>query len=632
MRMKFAVTLALVAVLLGTATSAMATDLYVATTGSDSNPGTQAQPFATINQAASVATAGTTVHVAPGSYNANTTCTDEYGSLTSMVCVNTSGTASAPITFISDTQWGAKLSCQGDGMLFTVYNASYVNIEGFDITCPGTSGGGYGTAISLYANSGHITISGNNIHDISTSQCNSAGAVSTGDTTTSLSYTNAGYNVINGNIIRHVGLTSANSSSPYYCLTHHAIYDGAPHDVITNNIISGAATWGIQLAGNGTCYDTVSANTVFDNGVGGILAENGVHGLDFCNNGETTDYITITDNLIVNNGYTVNSSGAIVGPYYGAAINLYSPQSGGVPGSHNIVSNNMIFGNNTPCGNDEVCTADGQSSLASPVTQQNTITTGTTTAVFTNYQADKNWAPVSSYNFQNYNEVSGSPTIGAGMSTGAPSHDIVNTPRPGSQGYDIGAFQYVGPPSVPTNLNSNPVSSSQINLTWSPSTDKLGVTGYNVFRNGTQVGTSVTAGYNDTGLAASTVYTYAVSAYNAAENTSAQSSSLSAITRGAHFPPIAIGTDVTTTANLNVRQTASASAMLLGTEAVGAVGTVGGGPTTANGHVWWQVNYANGIVGWSIADYLAASAVPSSPHVGMLEPSPPAESAPIFRR
>lgn len=46
--------------------------------------------------------------------------------------------------------------------------------------------------------------------------------------------------------------------------------------------------------------------------------------------------------------------------------------------------------------------------------------------------------------------------------------------------------------------------SSQINLTWTASTDNVGVTGYRVFRNGTQVGTPSGTSYSDTGLTAST--------------------------------------------------------------------------------------------------------------------------------
>jgi len=86
-------------------------------------------------------------------------------------------------------------------------------------------------------------------------------------------------------------------------------------------------------------------------------------------------------------------------------------------------------------------------------------------------------------------------------------------------------------PTVPTGLAATAVSSSQINLTWTASTDNVGVTGYNVYRGGTKIGTSASNSYQDGGLAASTSYMYTVSAFDAAGNTSAQSSSASATTQ-----------------------------------------------------------------------------------------------------
>ena len=82
----------------------------------------------------------------------------------------------------------------------------------------------------------------------------------------------------------------------------------------------------------------------------------------------------------------------------------------------------------------------------------------------------------------------------------------------------------------PTSLSGTAVSSSQINLSWTASTDNVGVTGYKIYRNGTQVGTSATNSYSDTGLTASTAYTYTVSAYDAAGNNSAQSTSINTMT------------------------------------------------------------------------------------------------------
>ncbi|MGO9932943.1 MAG: fibronectin type III domain-containing protein [Steroidobacteraceae bacterium] len=86
------------------------------------------------------------------------------------------------------------------------------------------------------------------------------------------------------------------------------------------------------------------------------------------------------------------------------------------------------------------------------------------------------------------------------------------------------------PPSVPTGLSATAVSSTQINLSWTASTDNVGVTGYDVFRNGTQVGTTTTTSYQDTGLTASTTYSYTVAAYDAAGNVSAQSTAATATT------------------------------------------------------------------------------------------------------
>ena len=89
------------------------------------------------------------------------------------------------------------------------------------------------------------------------------------------------------------------------------------------------------------------------------------------------------------------------------------------------------------------------------------------------------------------------------------------------------------PPTVPTGLTATAASSSQINLSWIASTDNVGVSGYNVFRGGNKIGTSPGTSYQDSGLAASTSYTYNVSAFDAAANTSAQSSAASATTLSA---------------------------------------------------------------------------------------------------
>ncbi len=79
------------------------------------------------------------------------------------------------------------------------------------------------------------------------------------------------------------------------------------------------------------------------------------------------------------------------------------------------------------------------------------------------------------------------------------------------------------PPSVPSGLTATAVSATQINLSWTASTDNVGVVGYKVFQNGMQVTTTTATSYQSTGLAPSTPYSYVVSAFDAAGNVSAQS-------------------------------------------------------------------------------------------------------------
>ena len=75
-------------------------------------------------------------------------------------------------------------------------------------------------------------------------------------------------------------------------------------------------------------------------------------------------------------------------------------------------------------------------------------------------------------------------------------------------------------PSTPP-LTLSAVSSTEIDLSWSPSTDDVGVVGYKIYRGSTQIGTTTTGTtYQDTSLSPSTSYSYNVSAYDASDNVS----------------------------------------------------------------------------------------------------------------
>jgi chitodextrinase len=78
----------------------------------------------------------------------------------------------------------------------------------------------------------------------------------------------------------------------------------------------------------------------------------------------------------------------------------------------------------------------------------------------------------------------------------------------------------VTPPSTPTGLATSAVGQTSATLSWSASSDDVGVTGYRLFRGGTQVGTASGTSYAFGGLACGTSYTLGVAALDAAGNVS----------------------------------------------------------------------------------------------------------------
>ncbi|MGE0113544.1 MAG: fibronectin type III domain-containing protein [Steroidobacteraceae bacterium] len=88
-------------------------------------------------------------------------------------------------------------------------------------------------------------------------------------------------------------------------------------------------------------------------------------------------------------------------------------------------------------------------------------------------------------------------------------------------------------PSTPAALIATVVSVSQINLSWTASTDNVGVTGYRIERctgttctNYVQIATTTTTSYSNTGLTPSTAYRYRVRAHDAAGNLSKYSTAV----------------------------------------------------------------------------------------------------------
>jgi hypothetical protein len=83
------------------------------------------------------------------------------------------------------------------------------------------------------------------------------------------------------------------------------------------------------------------------------------------------------------------------------------------------------------------------------------------------------------------------------------------------------------PPSVPTGLTAAP-GTGQVALSWTASTDNVGVTGYIVRRDGTTIATPATPGYTDTAVTAGQTYGYTVEALDAAANASGQTAAVTA--------------------------------------------------------------------------------------------------------
>ena len=114
-------------------------------------------------------------------------------------------------------------------------------------------------------------------------------------------------------------------------------------------------------------------------------------------------------------------------------------------------------------------------------------------------------------------------------------------------GAAIAAFRAAGgstsdtqAPTAPGSLTAAPINSTQISLSWTASTDNVGVTAYQVERcsgagcsNFATIGSAVTTSFSDGGLTAGTTYQYRVSAQDAALNRSAYSNVATATTPSA---------------------------------------------------------------------------------------------------
>jgi hypothetical protein len=319
-------------ILAGLASSgtAQVNQYYVSPTGSDSNNGTSATTaWQTVNHAdAALALGpdGTVVHVAAGTYTGASGC---YNSgLSAVFCISHGGTSDTRrVTYISDTKWGAIVSGgqvsiigQKDRAGTTPEGApwgQYVTFQDFQVGPYASDGQGIDTR------GAHTDIVGNYVHDIGTNgTCFQSGGI--------VQIPNGGSAVgglIDGNLIVRVGWSTSLQNQS--CNTEHGIYPSFAGVVVSNNVVIGAASKGIQYGGEGACQGVIANNTLIGNGEVGIIMNIG-SGDPICQG--VSDYDTFANNLCVDNGQQAADHGPS-----DACVRIYS-----TTGTHNVVRNNII--------------------------------------------------------------------------------------------------------------------------------------------------------------------------------------------------------------------------------------------------------------------------------------------------
>lgn len=336
------------------------TSFYVSTSGDDKNPGTEAAPWRTIQHAADVARAGSTINVRGGIYE-------------ELVTVESSGNATdGYITFRSypgetATLDGEHLTPQGRSAMLTIHDKSYVRIEGFEIC-------NYRTAehriaplgISVMGAGSHIELLNNNVHNIENTFQGRDRPGSGGNGFGIAVYGTDAKNpisdlVIDGNQVHHLKTGSSeslvvNGNVTSFRITHNVVHDNnnigidvigfertAPDpavDQARDGVVSENMVYNITSKGNPAYGQDQSSDGIYVDGGTRILIErNVIHDVDFGielaseHRDRATSYVTARNNLI----YHCNTAGVSIGGY--------APERGHT--EHCIVINNTLYDDDT---------------------------------------------------------------------------------------------------------------------------------------------------------------------------------------------------------------------------------------------------------------------------------------------
>ncbi|MET0264450.1 MAG: DUF1565 domain-containing protein [Duganella sp.] len=259
--------------------AAVATELYVATTGSDSNPGSKAAPFLTIARAAQAATAGTVVHVAPGVYAGG-------------FRTDSSGTPAARIRYVSDSKWGAKIVPPANSSTAIAWDnrGSYVDIDGFEVDGSNYRAGTRWT-VGLYTGGSFGVVSNSHVHHIGQGACVSGGGIGAD------SYYKGTDNDVLANVVHDIGASG--------CATMYGVFVNSPNSDVKNNLVYGVSDTAVRLW-HDAARVTVSNNTIFAARTGIVVGS----GNPYFSSGPN-DYSRISNNIVYDTAYGVVEQGNI---------------------------------------------------------------------------------------------------------------------------------------------------------------------------------------------------------------------------------------------------------------------------------------------------------------------------------
>jgi parallel beta-helix repeat protein len=513
---------------------AKAATYYVSPSGDDANNGALSTPFRTISHGASLAQAGDTVYVRAGVYN-------------DLVRISSKGTAAAHVGIRaypgeSPVIDGTGTAANTDLVVFS--SAQYVDFSGFEVRNSTHIG------ICVYPGS-FLTISGNNVHG-SVRNGIWAGYSAFGTTSDLTISGNTVWNnvlenqyrTMNGGWAQAIGTQNANRVT----ISGNKIYDNYGEGIAY--VLSDGGTikknevydnYSVEIYLDNAQTTTVDSNLAYTTGNTAYYRSSyPASGIGTANESYSTSNplngLTIVNNIVLNSKYGFYYSNEANGgglqnvtvannTFYKGAVDLVWIAS--AAHANSVVENNVFY----QVGN-VMTNVSG-----SGVTYRNNGWYGGTAGTASgsgDILADPRLANAGGLTAADYKLTLGSPVVAAGLTLSNITLDYFGAPR--ALAYDLGAHQLgatsvdTAAPSVPASLTATAATSSVMTLAWSPSSDNTAVTGYQVYRNGSLVATTLTPAYSDSGLAAGTQYSYTVKAYDAAGNVSAASNAATAST------------------------------------------------------------------------------------------------------